>query len=82
MAARISALCAGKVIVEGMKSAGGKLSREKLVTSLDTLFKFDTNLIPPVSYDPNRRVGALGSHIVTIDLEKKDGCIHGALDKS
>lgn len=69
--AQVSAYCAAKVLVEGIKAAGGKLSREKLVNSLDRFSKFETHLSPPISYDPNRRIGALGAHIVTIDLEKR-----------
>jgi len=71
MAAQISALSAAKVMVEAMTRAGKHLSREKLVLSLDTLFRFDTRLIPPLTYDPNRRIGALGAHVVALDLEKK-----------
>ena len=71
MAAQISALTAAKVMVEAMTRAGKHLSREKLVLSLDTLFRFDTRLLPPLTYEPNRRIGALGAHVVKLDLEKK-----------
>lgn len=70
-AAQVSAYCAAAILVEGIKAAGGRLSREKLVRALDGLFKFETHLIPPVTYNPNRRIGALGAHVVTVDLERK-----------
>ena len=71
VAAQISAYCAAKIMVEGIKRAGKKLSREKLVTALENLYEFDTGLTPRISYDANRRIGALGAYIVTVDLEKK-----------
>jgi hypothetical protein len=58
--------------VEGLKRTGGELSREKFIGSLEKLYEFQTGLTPRLTYGPNRRIGALGSHIVTVDLEKKD----------
>ena len=69
LAAQISAYCAAKIMIEGLKRAGKKLSREKLVAALESLYEFDTGLTPPINYDPNRRIGALGAYIVTIDLK-------------
>jgi hypothetical protein len=39
---------------------------------LEKLYEFQTGLTPLITYGPNRRIGALGSHIVTVDLEKKN----------
>lgn len=69
-AARISAFVSAKILVEGLKSAGRELSREKLRLALEKIFRYQTGLTPPITYGVNRRIGALGAHIVTVDLEK------------
>jgi len=71
IAAQLSAFCAAKILVEGLKLTGKELSREKLIKTLEGLYNFDTGLSPRISYGPNRRIGALGAYIVTIDPEKK-----------
>ena len=70
-AAQISAYCAAKILAEGLKIAGKDLSREKLVDVLEGFYNFDTGLIPRITYGPNRRIGALGAYIVSLDLENK-----------
>jgi ABC-type branched-subunit amino acid transport system substrate-binding protein len=70
--AQVSVYCAAKVLVEGLKLAGKDLSREKLLSTLEALYQFDTGLTPRVTYGPNRRIGALGAYVVTVDLEKRD----------
>lgn len=69
--AQFSAYSAAKVLVEGLKKAGKDLSREKLISSLEGLYEFKTDLIPPLTYGPNRRIGAFGAYIVLLDLEKR-----------
>ena len=69
---QISALVAAKILVEGLKRTGKDLSREKFIRSLEKLYQFQSGLTPRITYGPNRRIGALGSHIVTIDLESGD----------
>ena len=56
------------VLEEGLKRAGSDVSRAKLAASLEKLFRFESRVTPTISYGPNRRVGALGAHIVTVDL--------------
>jgi ABC-type branched-subunit amino acid transport system substrate-binding protein/cytochrome c553 len=70
-AARASAIAAAKILVYGLEHSGKDLSRERLVTALEGLYEFDTGLMPPITFGPNRRIGALGAYIVTIDPEKK-----------
>ena len=57
--------------LEALIRAGRDLSREKLVTTLEGLYDFDTGLMPPLTYGPNRRIGAQGAYVVTIDPEKR-----------
>jgi ABC-type branched-subunit amino acid transport system substrate-binding protein len=63
-----SAYVAAKVFVEGLRRAGRALSRANLLAALEAFSDFETGLTPPVSFGPNRRVGALGAHVVSIDL--------------
>jgi ABC-type branched-subunit amino acid transport system substrate-binding protein len=70
-AARISAYATCKVLLEGLKRAGKDLSREKLVSTMDKFYEFETGLTQPITYSPNRRIGALGAHIVGVDLQNR-----------
>lgn len=64
---QLTAYTAARILVEGLRSAGRNLSRERLVESLEGLFEFDSGLAPLVSYSKNRRVGSLGAHVVEFD---------------
>lgn len=70
-AAQASAIAAAMILVHGLELSGKDLSRERLVTTLEGLYEFDTGLMPRITFGPNRRVGVLGAYIVTIDPEKK-----------
>ena len=70
-AAQVSAYVAAQLFTQGLKRAGRELTREKLLTALEGLYEFDTGLTPRLTYGPNRRIGALGVHIVTFDRTKK-----------
>jgi ABC-type branched-subunit amino acid transport system substrate-binding protein len=72
LTSQISAYVASKLLVEGLKRTGKDLSREKFMRSLEKLYEFQTGLTPLITYGPNRRIGALGSHIVTVDLKNKN----------
>jgi ABC-type branched-subunit amino acid transport system substrate-binding protein len=69
--AQLAALAAAKLFVEGLRAAGRDLSRLRLVDGLEALYQFDTGVTPPLTYGPNRRIGARGAHIVTVDLDDK-----------
>jgi ABC-type branched-subunit amino acid transport system substrate-binding protein len=71
VAAQISAYSSTRILVEGLKRAGRDLSREKLIGTLESFDRFDTGLTPPITYGANRRIGALGAYVVSVDLEKK-----------
>jgi ABC-type branched-subunit amino acid transport system substrate-binding protein len=71
VAAQISAYAAAQLLIEGLKRAGQDLSREKLITALEGLYEYNTGLTPPLTFGPNRRVGALGAYMVGVDVEKK-----------
>lgn len=68
LASQVRAIAAAKVLVEALRRAGRSVSRVELVAALEGLGKFDTGQLPPVSFASNRRVGARGAHILTVDL--------------
>jgi ABC-type branched-subunit amino acid transport system substrate-binding protein len=69
--AQRSALAAAAVLAEGLRRAGRDLSREGLVRSLESFRHFDPGgFAPPVSYGPDRRVGAPGGYIVALEPER------------
>jgi ABC-type branched-subunit amino acid transport system substrate-binding protein len=49
---------------EALRRAGRTLTRERLVEVLEELYRFDTGLTPPLTYGPNRRIGAAGAYVV------------------
>ena len=71
-AAQLSAFAAAKVFVEALTRAGRDLTREKLVTTLEGLYEYDTGTTPRITFGPNRRVGAAGAHVVSIELAEKE----------
>lgn len=66
-----SAIVAAKLLIEGLKRVGKDLSRERLIQELEKLHEYPTGLTPNITYGPNRRRGATGAHIVTVDLKEK-----------
>jgi ABC-type branched-subunit amino acid transport system substrate-binding protein len=71
LAVQLSSYCAAKLLAHAMKQAGRDISREKLIGALEGLYEFSTGLTPPITYNANRRIGALGAYIVAVDLEKR-----------
>ena len=76
-AAQVFALAAAKVLVEGLQRGGSDLSREKLITALEGLYDYETGLTPRLVFGPNRRVGAAGAYVLTIDTERKEFTLAG-----
>ena len=71
LAAQATAFSSAKVLVEALKRVGKDLSREKLIQTLEGFYEFPTGLMPPLTYGPNRRIGALGAYVVRVDLKEK-----------
>jgi len=71
VASQLSTYGAAKVLVEGLKRAGKDLNRAQLVQSLEGLSGYQTGVTPAITYGPNRRIGALGAYVVTVDLKNK-----------
>jgi ABC-type branched-subunit amino acid transport system substrate-binding protein len=71
LAVQISAYSSSKILAEALKKAGKDLSREKLIQVLEGFYEYRTGLTPAISYGPNRRVGAMGAYVTTVDLKTK-----------
>ncbi|HEY1338990.1 MAG TPA: ABC transporter substrate-binding protein [Bryobacteraceae bacterium] len=63
---QVAAFASARTLVEGLQRAGRDLTRPKFVAALAALRDFETGLIPPISFGPNRRTGVRGAHIVTV----------------
>jgi ABC-type branched-subunit amino acid transport system substrate-binding protein len=70
-AAQAATIAAAKILVHALELCGKDLSRERLITTLEGLYEYDTGLLPKITFGPNRRIGALGAYVVTINPEKK-----------
>jgi ABC-type branched-subunit amino acid transport system substrate-binding protein len=70
-AVQMTAYVAAKVLVHALKASGRSVTREKLVKALESLYRYETGLIPPLTFGPNQRVGVHGAHVVTVDLANR-----------
>ena len=59
-----AAFVAVSVLVEGLRSGGRGLTRDALVAGVEKLYLYRTGLTPPLTYGPNRRIGAAEARIV------------------
>lgn len=59
---------AASTLVEAIKQTGRELSRHDLLGALEQLRDYKTGVVPPLTFGPNRRVGANSCAVVTIDL--------------
>jgi len=69
---QLNAYAAAKIFTEGLKRAGRDLSREKLITALEGLYEYNTGVTPSITFGPNRRVGAMGAYVLSIDPAKRE----------
>ena len=77
VASQLNAFAAAKIFIEGLKRAGRDLSREKLITALEGLYEYDTGVTPSITFGPNRRVGAMGAYVLSIDPAKREFVSNG-----
>lgn len=68
---RLFAYGSARLVVEGLKRAGKRLSREKVITALESLQKFNSGLNRPLSYDASKRIGQHGAYLVTVNKSTK-----------
>ena len=70
-AAQMSAYAGAKLLIEGLKRVGRDLSRERLIQVLEGFYEYQTGLTPPITWGPNRRIGAMGAYVVRVDIKGK-----------
>jgi ABC-type branched-subunit amino acid transport system substrate-binding protein len=56
---------------EGLKRSGKEVTREKFVDTLGNVWKLETGVTPPLTYNPNRRAGAIGATILKVDASSR-----------
>lgn len=66
-AVEIASLVAAALTFEGLETVGRDVTRKRLVDTLEALYRFETGLTPNLTYDANRRIGALGAYVLTLD---------------
>jgi ABC-type branched-subunit amino acid transport system substrate-binding protein len=66
--AQISALALVDLLAEGLRRAERDLTRERFIAGLGHLRDFRTGLTRPLTFGPDRCVGAPGAHVITVDL--------------
>lgn len=71
MSVRLFAYSAARIMVEGLNRAGKRVSREKTIAALESLYDFDAGLNRPVRFGGSRRVSVLGAYIVKMDKVNK-----------
>lgn len=76
-AAQLATLAAAATLAEGLKLAGKNLSRDSLIAALESLNHYETGFTPPLTFGLNRRIGALGAHVVRLDLEHRTFAAEG-----
>lgn len=69
---QLPAYAAALVTADVLKLAGRDIDRSKFVASFASLRGYDAGVIPPLTYNGDRRIGALGGHVVAIDPEGGD----------
>ncbi len=63
-----AAYAGARLLVEALIRCGRDLTRERLVATLESLYEFDTGVMPPVTFGPNRRVACTGIQVASVDL--------------
>jgi ABC-type branched-subunit amino acid transport system substrate-binding protein len=71
LSAQLSALASADLLIEALRRAGRDVSRDHLIAQLEALRQWDTGFAPPITYGPNRRLGARGAYVVKVDLAGK-----------
>lgn len=57
------------MLVESLSRTGRDLRRARLIEELDELRDFDTGVMPPITFGPNRHVGVRGALVVSTEGE-------------
>lgn len=69
---QVPAYSSAILLVEALKQSGRELTRQKLVSTLESIQGFEPGLVPALSFNAGRRVGALGGYVVGLDLKRQN----------
>jgi len=69
----VATYCAAAVLVEALRRSGKDLDRRHLADRLDGLYRFETGLMPPITFTANRRVGSRGAYVLRADALAESG---------
>jgi len=65
LTAQAMSYSAARLLTEGLQRTGTELSRKKLINTLENIDRFETGLMPSLSYGPNRHIGSVAVNIVS-----------------
>jgi ABC-type branched-subunit amino acid transport system substrate-binding protein/cytochrome c553 len=65
---QVPAYAGAVALVEVLKRVGRDLNRQKFIAAFESLQDWDTGMLPPLSYNADRRIGSLGGYVVAVDL--------------
>ena len=68
---RLYAYAATELLLEGIKRAGKRVTRMKLLDEIEKLYAFDVGLNRPLTFGSRHRVGLRGAYIVRFDVGKR-----------
>ncbi|MFN8001383.1 MAG: hypothetical protein U0X75_10255 [Acidobacteriota bacterium] len=65
------AYAAAQTLIEATKQNGRQLDRHSLLKTLERMQDFSTGVLPPLSFNANRRIGATGVFVLSYDLAER-----------
>jgi len=68
---QMAALASAKLLVEALRRAGRDVTREAVIETIESLYRFRTGLTPPLSFGPTRHAGTSGAFLLKVDREAK-----------
>ena len=68
---QVAALATAKVLVEALRRTGRDVTRESLVATIESLYRFRTGLTPPLSFGATRHAGTSGAFLLRADRQAK-----------
>lgn len=72
LAFQVVAYAGAKLLEDGLKRAGVSVTRERFVDAIENLWKYETDVTPPLTYSPNRRAGTAGAAMIRVDKTHRE----------
>lgn len=68
LGSQAAALAAIKLLVAALEKTGRDLTRDRLISTLETFERYDTGVAPPLRLRPGKRMAARGAYLVKLGL--------------